>query len=153
MKKIILGIFAVLSIGLTAAAADAIVGDAFLKIRKDWRTMFPEYQQINGYDVNAIILDSRRLIRVEADRFRDKFEFDDVFFESNDFPQNLSELLENFEERFSAKLGSFLKPSSTIVKVVRKNEINLYVWRKAVKSNVVLNNGDIVILQDLGDLL
>ena len=64
----------------------------------------------------------------------------------------MNDLLQNFKKEFEDDRGSFLK-SSTRVKVVTKDEIKLYVWRKAVVSDFYLGKGDIVILQDLGDLL
>jgi hypothetical protein len=103
---------------------------------------------------NGIWVDTTRLTRSKV--MKDKFG-DSVFGlhlteleQSNS--HDLASLLNSYMNRREDKLGSFFKRSSTVVKVFKEKEIYLFVAHEALRSNLELSVGDVVVLQDLGDL-
>lgn len=65
---------------------------------------------------------------------------------------SLSSALEAFLTKNRTALGSFYKPESTVVKVFKKKSIKLYFAYEALASAEVMEAGDVIMLQDLGDL-
>jgi hypothetical protein len=66
--------------------------------------------------------------------------------------RDLASLLNSYLNLRENKLGSFFKRSSTVVKVFIDKEIHLFVAHEALRSDLELAAGDVIVLQDLGDL-
>jgi hypothetical protein len=62
----------------------------------------------------------------------------------------MQEILKDGREK---RFGSFFKKGSTSIKVLKQKEVYMFVAYQAMQSELVLQAGDVVLFQDLGDLI
>lgn len=122
-------------------------------IRDDFRLAVASPDSINhAINHSELIIDTTYLVKDKW--LRDKFG-DDVFamqYHLVDEGAVLKDALMSFIETNRSKMGSFFKIESTVVKVFRKDAIFLFFAYQAVQSEIKVQPGDVVFLQDLGDL-
>lgn len=102
---------------------------------------------------STVMVDTSRLLEEEI--LRKKFP-DSLFgahYEKVDDSTELGNFLTGFLHDKIPSGGDLFKPASTRIKVIKKTEIYLFIAAKALVSNLVLEPGDLVLIQNMGDLL
>ncbi|CAA6676444.1 MULTISPECIES: hypothetical protein [unclassified Lentimonas] len=123
-------------------------------IRFDLReAVISRVQVTAGVTEERFFIDSSRLIN--SDRLKAKFAPGLFSLNSEKLKDDtvLSDFLNNYLIQNEKSLGSFFKKSSTIIKVFKKTEIHMFVAHEALNSQLEIEAGDVVVMQDLGDII
>lgn len=123
-------------------------------IKYDLReSLITRVQIASGVTDGYCFIDSSRLIR--SDRLKEKFA-PNLFALNSEKISNgtaLSNVLAGYLEQNDKSLGSFFKRSSTVIKVFKKTEIHLFVAYEALTSELEIDAGDIIVMQELGCII